>query len=38
MAGVKFKGLIPALTNDFMALSPDKLLAAFQGKVLMIYL
>jgi len=30
--GVEFQGLIPALTNDLMALSPDKILAALEGK------
>ena len=32
VAGVKFRGLIPSLANDFMALSPDKIVAAMEGR------
>ena len=32
IAGLKARGLIPALANDFLSLSPDKLLAALQGQ------
>jgi len=32
IAGTKFRGLVPALAKDFMALSPDKVLATLQGK------
>ena len=32
IAGFKARGLIPALANDFLSLSPDKLTAALQGQ------
>ena len=32
IGGVKFRGLIPSLANDFLALSPDKIVAAMEGK------
>jgi len=38
LGGVKLEGLIPSLANDFMALTPDKLMAAFQGQNIQNYL
>ena len=32
MMGVKMKGIVPALMNDVMALSPDKIFATLQGR------
>ena len=32
LAGISMEGLIPALANDFMALTPDKIFAALQGE------
>jgi hypothetical protein len=32
IGGVKFRGLVPSLANDFLALSPDKIVAAMEGK------
>ena len=32
IGGVKFRGLVPSLANDFMALTPEKILAAMEGK------
>ena len=29
---MKFKGLIPALANDFLSLTPDKIFATLQGR------
>jgi hypothetical protein len=35
---IKARGLIPALANDFMALSPDKIFAALQGQSITNYM
>jgi len=32
IGGVKFKGLIPSITSDFLALTPDKIIAAMEGR------
>ena len=32
IGGVKMKGLIPSITSDFLALSPDKIIAAMEGR------